>query len=204
MKLLLALKHCSLSLNDALILVWLADNPDSTQGDISTHLAMALSTVSLTMTKFKESGLVEGPFYGEDNLKRWRASESGLDKIQELRAVDVFSDVRDFRLKFQLPIEQPRGIRFSKDTIGDIVTCLREEVHEFQTADNDVDRLDALVDLIYFAAGAVVRMNVDPNEAWRRIHSANMAKVRGRTKRGIPNDVTKPEGWTAPDLSDLF
>lgn len=204
MKTLSVLKQSSLSLNEALVLAWLAENPESTQGEVSVHLALALSAVSQIMSKFKEARLIEGPFYDEQGLKRWRVSGDGLDKIRELRAVDIFSDVRDFRLKFQLPIEVPRGIRLSKDTAGDVAKCLREEVDEFLTADNDVDRLDALVDLIYFATGAIVRMNVDGHEAWRRVHKANMAKVPGRTKRGIANDVTKPEGWTAPDLSDLF
>jgi predicted HAD superfamily Cof-like phosphohydrolase len=47
----------------------------------------------------------------------------------------------------------------------------------------------------------------DFEEGWRRVHAANMAKVRaerpGDSKRGSTFDVVKPEGWTAPDLSDL-
>ena len=43
-------------------------------------------------------------------------------------------------------------------------------------------------------------------EAWDRVHAANMAKERGNpktSKYGSGFDIVKPEGWTAPDLSDL-
>lgn len=44
-------------------------------------------------------------------------------------------------------------------------------------------------------------------EAWRRVHEANMGKVRARraqdSTRGSVFDVVKPPGWVAPDLSDL-
>lgn len=40
-------------------------------------------------------------------------------------------------------------------------------------------------------------------EAFIRVFNANMQKEVGTTKRGCSIDLVKPEGWKAPDLSDL-
>ena len=73
--------------------------------------------------------------------------------------------------------------------------------------DNLADCLDALVDAVYVAIGTAILHGFDFREAWRRVHEANMRKVRAvsadESKRGHAFDVVKPPGWTAPDLADL-
>lgn len=68
-------------------------------------------------------------------------------------------------------------------------------------------QLDALVDLVYVALGTAYLQGFNFNEAWRRVHEANMKKVRALqavdSARGSIYDVIKPDGWQAPDLSDL-
>lgn len=68
-------------------------------------------------------------------------------------------------------------------------------------------QLDALVDLVYVAMGNAYMQGFDFEEAWRRVHAANMAKERaqrdGDSQRGGRFDVIKPPGWTAPDHTDL-
>lgn len=67
--------------------------------------------------------------------------------------------------------------------------------------------LDALVDLVYVAIGTAHVLGYDFGEAWRRVHAANMSKVRAErvedSARGSTFDVVKPDDWVAPDLSDL-
>lgn len=67
--------------------------------------------------------------------------------------------------------------------------------------------LDALVDLVYVALGTAYLHGFDFKEAWRRVQTANMAKVRAKhsseSKRGSTYDVVKPEGWQAPSHIDL-
>lgn len=72
------------------------------------------------------------------------------------------------------------------------------------------EMLDAHVDQFYVLLGTVYLQGLLPmfEEAWRRVHAANMAKVRAQpdgsdSKRGSAYDVVKPEGWVAPDHSDL-
>lgn len=68
-------------------------------------------------------------------------------------------------------------------------------------------QLDALVDLVYVALGNAYMQGFDFDEAWRRVHVANMAKQRaledGDSERGGRFDVIKPPGWTPPDHTDL-
>jgi predicted HAD superfamily Cof-like phosphohydrolase len=68
--------------------------------------------------------------------------------------------------------------------------------------------LDGLVDLVYVALGTAYLHGFDFREAWRRVHFANMNKVRASqdgsdSKRGSSYDVIKPPGWRPPDHSDL-
>lgn len=86
---------------------------------------------------------------------------------------------------------------------------LYEEVHEYREAveeGNKEKQLDALVDTVYIAIGTANRQGWNFDEAWKRVHAANMAKERGtenNSKYGSTFDIVKPVGWTAPDLSDL-
>lgn len=71
--------------------------------------------------------------------------------------------------------------------------------------------LDALVDLVYVALGTAHLHGFDFNEAWRRVHAANMKKIRApsaeaskeSTGRGHAFDVIKPPGWEPPSHKDL-
>lgn len=80
-----------------------------------------------------------------------------------------------------------------------------EELCEYYRAikNNDPENvLDGLVDLVYFAIGTATLLEWDFNEAFRRVHAANMKKVRAYTERSAV-DLIKPNGWEAADLSDL-
>jgi len=87
---------------------------------------------------------------------------------------------------------------------------MKEELDEYRESVfvGDLEgQLDALVDLVYVALGTAYLQGFDFNEAFRRVHEANMKKVRARqksdSKRASSYDVVKPVGWTPPDLSDL-
>lgn len=92
-----------------------------------------------------------------------------------------------------------------------------EEALEYQTAatidGNRAKTLDAIVDLLYVVFGTAVLHGFSEDivdEAFRRVHAANMAKVPvegpddPRSSRGGHRlDVVKPEGWEPPRLDDL-
>jgi predicted HAD superfamily Cof-like phosphohydrolase len=76
---------------------------------------------------------------------------------------------------------------------------LQEELNEFAVSKTIEDDIDALIDLIYVALGALLEMGVDPMKHFDVVQDANMSKVRGATKRGEYYDAVKPEGWQPPD-----
>jgi predicted HAD superfamily Cof-like phosphohydrolase len=120
--------------------------------------------------------------------------------------MNLFNDIKEFHEKFGLDYQgPPRQLDlelrvFRKD-------FMKEELTEYCQSDDLHGQLDALVDLVYVALGTAYMQGFDFNEAWRRVHEANMKKVRAdradQSKRGSTFDVVKPPGWTAPDLRDL-
>lgn len=128
---------------------------------------------------------------------------------RDLEKFDPVADVAAFHSKFGLKYDG--GPRLMPDEIaafrGDFMW---EELEEYFEARDDGDQakmLDALVDLTYVVLGNAYLQGYDFREAWRRVHAANMAKVRAasaaESKRGNAHDVVKPPGWVAPDLTDL-
>jgi predicted HAD superfamily Cof-like phosphohydrolase len=69
------------------------------------------------------------------------------------------------------------------------------------------DQLDALVDMTYVVFGTAYLQGFNFAEAWRRVHRANMSKIRVEriedSKRGSAFDVVKPQGWKPPCHADL-
>jgi predicted HAD superfamily Cof-like phosphohydrolase len=85
--------------------------------------------------------------------------------------------------------------------------CLREELDEFNEALLLADQFDALLDLMVFTIGTMLRMGLPIDEGFRRVMAANcqkqLAATQADSKRGFALDLVKPAGWKAPDLTDL-
>lgn len=63
---------------------------------------------------------------------------------------------------------------------------------------------DAIVDLIYFAIGTAVLLNLPLRAIWGKVHDTNMQKVSGVSKRGIDGDAQKPNDFVAPNISSIL
>jgi hypothetical protein len=124
--------------------------------------------------------------------------------------MDLFEMVAAFHQKFGLePTSQPdfpvRDIWVLKNA------HLQEELDEIRAAainGNLEEYFDGLIDLVYVALGAAYLSGLPFNEGFKRVHEANMKKVRAlRTedsKRGSTYDIVKPAGFVAPTLTDLI
>lgn len=85
------------------------------------------------------------------------------------------------------------------------IDFLKEELTEMYDAyyeGNSEEIVDALIDLCVVAIGTLDAFDIDAENAWDAVHTANMSKVAG-VKPNRPNplklpDLNKPEGWTAP------
>lgn len=112
---------------------------------------------------------------------------------------DPYTMVRDFHEKFELFVNKDNA-----ELQAARVRHMQEELDEYKTAikeNNREQQLDALVDLVYVALGTAHYEDFDFNEAFARVHVANMKKVRKASKRS-QWDVVKPAGWTAPNIKD--
>lgn len=142
--------------------------------------------------------------------------------------MSYFSDVRDFHEKFGLKYDGPprdidtdlqvfrtthmieelcEYVGTSEVTAGTVQGILVGGIPRHGIAPPE-KALDALVDLVYVALGTAYVQGFDFDEAWRRVHEANMKKVRAQadgadSKRGSGYDVVKPPGWQPASLKDL-
>lgn len=143
---------------------------------------------------------------------------------------DPVQDIEDFHRKFG---QHYGGLpRLLPTALADFrYEFLWEELSEYNESQDDGQRflgqgdlagvqqelevqLDSLVDLVYVALGTAHLQGFNFREAWRRVHAANMKKVRAQVggvdtenvkDSGRPKqfDVVKPEGWESPCHKDL-
>jgi len=74
-------------------------------------------------------------------------------------------------------------------------------------ADDKVEQLDALVDILVVTMGAIRAAGWDGEAAWKEVMDTNFAKIDATTGKVIKREdgkVLKPEGWTAPELSQFI
>lgn len=118
---------------------------------------------------------------------------------------DIFSDQR----KFMRACGQTTDT-YDKDQFRMYCDLVREEAQELITAlaaGDEVEQLDALIDIMVVTAGALHSLGVDADGAWKEVMRSNFAKVDPRTgkvtRRG-DGKVLKPEGWEPPRLKSFL
>ena len=116
----------------------------------------------------------------------------------------VFDDTSLFNTAVLGLMKPTEPTMMSRERMQWTVTALEEEIKELVEAHGRGDMpevCDALIDLIYFAAGRLHELGIDAQPRWDEVHKANMQKVRGLQakrpgSRGF--DAVKPDGWQAP------
>lgn len=87
---------------------------------------------------------------------------------------------------------------------------ITEEYDELQVAianKDAVETLDALVDILAVAIGAINSMGADGEGAWREVMATNFAKIDrqlGKVRRRDDGKILKPEGWEPPKLQNFL
>ena len=83
---------------------------------------------------------------------------------------------------------------------------MTEEFNEFIAALNkkdEVEQLDACMDLIWVTLGYCIMKGYDVNGAWNEVMRTNVEKIdakTGKVTRREDGKILKPEGWTPPNL----
>jgi predicted HAD superfamily Cof-like phosphohydrolase len=119
--------------------------------------------------------------------------------------MDMMEKLKEFHEKFGLAYNGP-----PRDLPHEIanfrIEFINEEFTEYLRAyqeQNLEKMLDALGDLTYVVLGTAYLHGFNFNEAFKRIHEANMKKIAGPSPRSELFDVVKPAGWEPPFLADL-
>lgn len=87
------------------------------------------------------------------------------------------------------------------------ISCMREEIEEYNEAETLTDQYDALIDLLVFAVGSLYRHGFPLQEGFDAVMKANMSKVPGNNPHKADKaraeykgtDLVKPNGWTPPE-----
>jgi len=111
--------------------------------------------------------------------------------------------------KFMRACDQTTG-KFDQQQFGMYVGLIEEEFKELNEAVNNHDQLetlDALIDILVVTIGAVHSMGADGEGAWREVMNTNFAKIdkdTGKVRKREDGKVLKPVGWTPPNLKSFL
>lgn len=121
-------------------------------------------------------------------------------------ALDLMADIAAFHERFELAYDgPPRELPYELAVLRE--RRLQEEAEEYTEAILLEKRFDALIDTVYVALGNAYLHGFNFEEGWRRVHEANMKKVRAQhaseSRHSSALDIIKPPGWVEPHLGDL-
>ena len=96
---------------------------------------------------------------------------------------------------------------FNQDQFNMYLTLIEEEADELGEAiknHDQVETLDALIDILVVTIGAMHSMGADAEGAWKEVMATNFNKIdrqSGRVRKREDGKVLKPQGWQPPNLA---
>lgn len=90
------------------------------------------------------------------------------------------------------------------------LNLIREESKELAEAigaNDPVEQLDALIDILVVTIGAIHSMGADAEGAWKEVMNTNFAKIdkeTGKVRKREDGKVLKPLGWQGPNLAPFL
>lgn len=100
--------------------------------------------------------------------------------------------------------------KFNEKQYNMYIGLIHEEVGELTVAEqnNDqIEQLDALIDILVVTIGAIHSAGFDAEGAWKEVMSTNFAKVdrdTGKVRKREDGKVLKPVGWVPPNLKPFI
>jgi predicted HAD superfamily Cof-like phosphohydrolase len=125
--------------------------------------------------------------------------QQSIKQQQELE-VNMTNPFRD-QEKFMKACDQSvTGDQKQFDMYMDLID---EEYKELKDAPDDVETVDALIDILVVTIGALHSMGADAEGAWKEVMQTNFAKIdkeTGKVRKREDGKVLKPVGWVPPNL----
>lgn len=121
--------------------------------------------------------------------------------MKDYEMTNPFIDVEAFGLMCdQVPSDENYKMYLSliDEEVGELVDAV--------AADDKVEQLDALIDILVVTLGAIRAAGWDGEAAWKEVMDTNFAKVdpeTGKVRKREDGKVLKPEGWKAPELAQF-
>jgi predicted HAD superfamily Cof-like phosphohydrolase len=81
------------------------------------------------------------------------------------------------------------------------------ELHQAVLANDEVEQLDALIDILVVTIGAIHSAGFDAEGAWKEVMTTNFAKIdseTGKVRKREDGKVLKPVGWAPPQLGQFL
>lgn len=114
---------------------------------------------------------------------------------------DVFKDIDTFATACdQPPSESNYNMYLSliDEEYGELVEAVK--------AEDRVEQLDALIDILVVTLGAIRAGSFEGEGAWKEVMGTNFAKIdpdTGKVRKREDGKVLKPQGWRAPQLEQF-
>lgn len=93
------------------------------------------------------------------------------------------------------------------DMYIDLIKEEYTELSEAIAAQDDVETLDALIDILVVTIGAIHSAGYEAEGAWKEVMKTNFAKIdkeTGKVRKREDGKVLKPVGWIPPDLAPFI
>jgi predicted HAD superfamily Cof-like phosphohydrolase len=121
--------------------------------------------------------------------------------VLRIKMTNPFEDIE----RFGTACDQPASEANYKMYLG-LVDEEYGELVDAVAADDKVEQLDALVDILVVTMGAIRAAGWDGEAAWKEVMDTNFAKIdptTGKVRKREDGKVLKPEGWKAPELAQF-
>ena len=100
--------------------------------------------------------------------------------------------------------------KLNEDQYNMYLGLIEEEHKELQVAidaNDSVEQLDALIDILVVTIGAIHSAGMDAEGAWKEVMNTNFAKIdkeTGLVRKREDGKVLKPLGWKPPELAQFI
>ena len=107
--------------------------------------------------------------------------------------------------KFMQACDQSVGY-LNTDQFNLYLNLIKEEANELMDAviaNDTVEQLDALIDILVVTIGAIHSMGADGEGAWNEVMRTNFANIdpdTGHVRKRGDGKILKPQGWEPPEL----
>lgn len=113
-----------------------------------------------------------------------------------------FQDQAHFMKACDQSVGEFNGTQF--DMYCSLIDEEHKELHTSLEKNDNVECLDALIDILVVTIGAIHSMGADGEGAWNEVMRTNLSKIDSVTGKVLKRDdgkILKPEGWTPPNLT---